>query len=340
MPLITEQELWPRQSIRSSDVYGSGAYRAHCSSSDNAPLYYSPHLSFESNAAVTDRQEENARGVQCQERALTPTSTTASGSNTSSTDDFHNDLLAFRFPEYDFQHVDPCVVAATPSEFADHFPSLRKLSIKHDDTTDDGNMNLRIDTAISSSARGYYDLTLFHLRMYDLKDRDFSFRRYCRDSGKEICHSRRKYTKTSTTRRPMLQRSISNALSNLRSTLNSPKCEDSSYKQSSDSEDEGELDFPLRCAAENGIAKPSNTIAFEFSNYAHLEVRQRRARSPKYDFLYWGRKYSWKRASFRNGNFNMISYHLVDLSSHTSVAHIVPVPLSDAEARDEEAKGG
>jgi hypothetical protein len=84
------------------------------------------------------------------------------------------------------------LVAASPKDFAELFPSARKLLIKHDDTTIDGNMNLRIDTSVKTTSGQLKDMTLFHLRMHDLKRREFSIRRYCRDSGREVCHSSRK----------------------------------------------------------------------------------------------------------------------------------------------------
>ena len=340
MPWIKEHGPQPGQSVSSLDIYTSDAHAQRCSSCDIARTYNTTQSPIASYAAATYLHEGNNSKNNLHEQVLAPTSAATSISTILSNDDFDGDHLPFQVPEYDIQHMNPWVMAATPGEFADHFPSLRKMSVKHDDMTDDGNMNLRVDTTISASTRRYHDITLFHLRMYDLKNRDFSFRRYCRDSGKEICRSKRKSSKTPKMGRPMLQRSLSNALSSLRSTLSSPKCQNNSHTQSFDFEEEDESALPSVQTTEGRVTRPSDTITVEFANYAHLEVKQRRARSPKYGFKYWGTEYSWKRARIQSGSFDEISYHLVDLSSHASVAHIVPVPLSDAEAREEQVKGG
>ncbi|KLU82575.1 hypothetical protein MAPG_01647, partial [Magnaporthiopsis poae ATCC 64411] len=95
-------------------------------------------------------------------------------------------------PIYRHEVVEPNVRPTTPNEFARLFPSLNRLSIRHDEFTSDGNMNLRVDTPVRSSRRRGA-AQLFHLRMYDLARREFSLRRYCRDSGREVCNSKRKY---------------------------------------------------------------------------------------------------------------------------------------------------
>jgi len=122
----------------------------------------------------------------------------------------------YEVPDYRHERFSPTAVPATPPDFAELFPSSRRLLIGHDDTTIDGNMNLRVDTAVSTVEGRKRDVTLFHLRMQDLKNRQFSLRRYCRDSGREVCHSSRKYTEPSTQKRPGFQRSLSSALSTLR----------------------------------------------------------------------------------------------------------------------------
>ncbi|MBE7181245.1 MAG: hypothetical protein INR71_08560, partial [Terriglobus roseus] len=43
------------------------------------------------------------------------------------------------------------IYPATPSDFAELFPSSRELLIRHDDTTVDGNMNLRVDADVYSA---------------------------------------------------------------------------------------------------------------------------------------------------------------------------------------------
>jgi len=258
------------------------------------------------------------------------------------------DLPPFEEPEYQYRAPLSTAIPSTSQDFADHFPSTQRLSIRHDDATDDGNMNLRVDTEARTSHGGKVDLTLFHLRMHDLKRREFSLRRYCRDSGREICHSTRKYTKRSVIRRPGLQRSMSNALSSLRSksdnktaTKSGLKRQDSGYDSMSDEEVHNETTPPQSPRDNGSIPIPSNTIRVEFSNYAHLEVKRRGTKSSKrYDFEYWGTKYAWKRASMHSGTFQEISYHLVNTESSASIAHIVPIPLSVSETREEDARGG
>jgi len=124
-------------------------------------------------------------------------------------------------PMYTRDIVEPNVRPSSPQEFAKLFPSLNRLSIRHDEYTPDGNMNLRIDTVVTGRRRTA--IQLFHLRMYDLAKREFSLRRYCRDSGREVCNSKRKYVEPAETKlpkkddgaRPTLQRSMSTALKTL-----------------------------------------------------------------------------------------------------------------------------
>ena len=104
-------------------------------------------------------------------------------------------------------------LASTPSSFARLFPSSRRLLIRHDDATIDGNMNLRVDTIAHGKKRTV--VQLFHLRMYDLAKREFSLRRYGRDSGREVCNSKRRNDDEASLSRPTLQRSMSTAMKNL-----------------------------------------------------------------------------------------------------------------------------
>lgn len=131
---------------------------------------------------------------------------------------------------YTHDVIEPNARPSSPQEFARLFPSLNRLSIRHDEYTSDGNMNLRIDAVITGRRRTA--IQLFHLRMYDLAKREFSLRRYCRDSGREICNSKRLYpqlpasklskkekhekaAKREGTGRPSLQRSMSSAIKSL-----------------------------------------------------------------------------------------------------------------------------
>ena len=94
-------------------------------------------------------------------------------------------------PEYRHDIVDRHVYPSTPNEFARLFPSLDRMSVRHDEFTTDGNMNLRVDIAVPEGSRRLLtSYQLFHLRMYDLTKREFSLRRYSRDSGREVCNSK------------------------------------------------------------------------------------------------------------------------------------------------------
>ena len=263
-----------------------------------------------------------------------------------STEDLDDDLPPFEAPDYEEESFAPIAIGSTPAEFAEFFPSGRKLWIRHDDSTLDGNMNLRVDTELLGSSGRKVDLTLFHLRMHDLKNREFSLRRYCRDSGREVCNSRRKYTKPATISRPSLQRSMSNALSSIRNKSDSKTATKASLKRQDsgyDSMSEEDSSKAVATASPKGrsIPLPTNTTHLEFSNYAHLDVKRRGAKSSKrYEFEYWGTNYAWKRVAVRMGHFKEMSYRLVNTETMGTVAHIVPATMTTAEAQEENAKGG
>lgn len=271
-------------------------------------------------------------------------------STTSSFDDLRDDLPPFELLEvsnYPSENPPTTALTSSPEEFAEYFPSTQMLLIRHDDTTIDGNMNLRIDTEAQTLDGEKVDLQLFHLRMHDLKRREFSLRRYSRDSGREICHSSRKYPKPSFIQRPGLQRSMSSAFSSLRSksesktsTTMSLKRNDSGY--GSLHEDDMEEDVASQShRPSSSFPIPANTIRLQFSNYAHLEVKRRGSKTCKrYEIEYWGTRYAWKRAVIRSSHSEEISYHLINTKTSKPLAHIVQVPLSESEQRDETAKGG
>lgn len=251
-------------------------------------------------------------------------------------------LLDFPDEEY---HSD--AVPATPRDFADLFPSARRMDIRHDDSTVDGNMNLRVDTQVESQySKQKRSLTLFHLRMQDLKSRDFSLRRYCRDSGREVCHSVRKYQTPMSERRPSFTKSFNNALAQFRkhpdqktTGTNSLRRQDSGYGSIFDEEYEGKPTSRRRL--EHRSRLPTNTMKLEFSNYAHVDVKRRGTSSSKaYEFEYWGFTYSWVRHVKRVGNSEEVSYHLLRNDKTTPLAHIVPVPLTTTQKEEETLKGG
>ena len=242
-------------------------------------------------------------------------------------------------------------VPTIPSEFAELFEAGRRIHIEHDDATSDGNMNLRLDTEISVSGQRR-KMTLFHLRMRDLRDRQFSLRRHCRDSGREVCKSSRKFAPVPEThgssKPPALQRSLSSAITSIIGVKpkrlgisrrhdvakHSSKASDEFSSLSNDSVD----DLPSEITR---APVRTNTIRLEFSNYALVEIHTNGTKSSKqYDFEYWGSHYHWKRLVRRDGHCKAISYHLVNAAANETIAHITPEPLTRQQAIDEEYKGG
>lgn len=224
--------------------------------------------------------------------------------------------------------------------------------IQHDDTTVDGNMNLRVDTMIIEARRRQREMVLFHLRMHDLRDRKFSLRRYSRDSGREVCHSSIKFHQSTTRRRP-----LSTAFSALRSpseadsaATNSLKRLDSGFKSWAESEvphrdskqfDDPDPDSDPDPPKTGPNSVPTNTIQLDFSNYARVDVKRQGSRGFRhYDFEYWRTKYQWRKSIEKYGSSKEISYHLYQSGRSKPVAHITPERLTPLEALEEERKGG
>lgn len=120
--------------------------------------------------------------------------------NADKTDDvvFPEDaVIPTQLPAYSHHPLnDYPVRPTTPQAFSQLFPSLDRLSILHDDFTPDGNMNLRVETPVLLPRSRHHRpvaFQLFHLRLHDLAMRDFSLRRYCRGSGREVCNSKRTF---------------------------------------------------------------------------------------------------------------------------------------------------
>lgn len=287
--------------------------------------------------------------------ARTSVDTYASTSEEDLADDL-NDMPEYDVPQYRHESLPTDAIPTTPRDFAELFPTTKRISIRHDDATIDGNMNLRVDTQVEERHHKKQNYTLYHLRMQDLRTRDFSLRRYCRESGREVCHSIRKYQKPPQENRPILQRA-STALANLvhksesrPSTAAGLKRSDSGYESvrgfvdEDDDEDEvEEMSRPKSAGSSKGRALlPTNTLKLEFSNYAHLEVKRRGAKAhKKYAFEHWGHDYMWKRIVKKEFDQETVSYYLVrDDNDKEPLAHICPVRLTQAEAREETARGG
>ncbi len=336
---------YPRETERSDSSFSSQFSSGSDHSRSTAPTHYStrPYLTqYEDFTSQLGKDDgELFPDVTFDPRASSETY----ASTLPSSEDFLEHLPEYEVPEYSLGPVETDAIASTPPAFAELFPSTRRLRVRHDDSTMDGNMNLRIDTEVSASGS---HLTLFHLRMHDLKNRDFSLRRYCRESGREVCHSNRRFEQPVVQRRPALQRSMSSALASFKrsksdtatATASSLKRHDSGYS-SMLSADEHEFSPKALEKPESERTVPTNTTKIEFSNYAHVDVKRLGAKASKhYDFEYWGIQYAWKRTVRKDGAFKEVSYHLVNSDKGNVVAHIVPEPLTTAQARDEFAKGG
>jgi len=162
--------------------------------------------------------------------------------------------------------LDPSLRPSDPYTFARLFPSLDRLAIRHDDTTADGNMNLRVETVVAPSSPGPSGapgpvlgprrrpatVQLFHLRMHDLARRDFSLRRYCRDSGREVCFSKRAYAPSSGGRAA----AVSSASHTLQRALRSVKSPFRRSSSSSSSAGGGNGD------ASTTTSSPRNSLGF------------------------------------------------------------------------------
>ena len=320
--------------------------QSSCHTHSTAPTAYSPQQS------IAGKKDEEPSI----EDATEPPGLDFCGSNTSlesyessraSEDDVAN-VPAYQVPEQMVNRAPPLVYSATTRDFAELFPSSRRLLVRHDDTTMDGNMNLRVDTPVKLTSGVEKKITLFHLRMYDLKDREFSLRRYCRDSGREICHTARKSQKSTIGRRPGVHHSLSNAIATLRSRADlrsnhsaSLKRQDSGY----DSFQEGDLDTEERPASSHSskasAGSTSDLINLKFSNYAHVDVRRRGFKADKrYDFEFWGFNYYWQRSTKMFGGVQEVSYHLIRRKDGQIVGHIMPEPLTPSEAQTETEMGG
>ena len=326
------------------------SYQTQPTSYSSSTRKGTPHIHY---YTYDERQEGVSQHVfddrQLEESPRSSVETYAS--TVQSEEDFPEELPEYDLPEYTARPYESSAIAATPTDFSELFPSRRRLAIRHDDSTLDGNMNLRIDTEVSMHGREC-DMTLFHLRMHDLKKREFSLRRYCRDSGREVCHSVRKNQKPAAEKRPGFQRSLSNALSSMRPksehrsstspSLATLKRNDSGYG-SMHSVDFDEDDRPKSSGqgAKAQDTPPTNTVKLEFSNYAQVEVKRASVKgSKRYEFEYWGTHYAWKRVTRKSHGLKEVAFHLTKTGTDQTLAFIVPVSLTSHQAQAEQQKGG
>ncbi|XDG09597.1 hypothetical protein ABKA04_009212 [Annulohypoxylon sp. FPYF3050] len=346
-----------RDTRRSADSYDS-------QSTAPTSLYDSPRPSTKDSDSRAGRLQSD-----CYDEDLSPStsiyprSSVDTYSSQASSEDFEDDLETEncqyisdipQLPAYRHEIEDINVRPSTPEDFATLFPSMNRLNIRHDDFTSDGNMNLRVDTVVTG--RRKKTVQLFHLRMYDLNKREFSLRRYCRDSGREICNSKRKYIEPSSTTRPNIQRSVSTAVRSLarRPTLSRIPTSGSVFSSKSRPGTSNsatiEVDdvfanpltrtMSIESKKEKPRPKATNMIKLEFSNYARVDVvRRGNTNTKRYEFEWWGHKYSWKRVVDKLAD--SVSYHLLrDGQNNLPVAHIVPENRSPNQVEADEMAGG
>ncbi|EFR05221.1 hypothetical protein MGYG_08234 [Nannizzia gypsea CBS 118893] len=238
-------------------------------------------------------------------------------------------------------------IPSTPPSFGNLFPSSRRLMVRHDDTTLDGNMNLRVTTLAAESPGRQDETILFHLRMYDLHDKKFSLRRYCRDSRREVCHSLRKPQMPKLRPGSSGHKHMSNPISGLLSHAGAGtrpskglRRPDSGYKSGLD--DDEPIGSGKYAGSTYSANRPPfvNVIQLEFSNYAHVELKRRGSvSSRRYEFEYWDAKYQWKKVTRNDGASKEVSYHLYHQATSNPVAHIIPEPLTPRELSVEVRKG-
>jgi hypothetical protein len=235
---------------------------------------------------------------------------------------------------------EPDTISTTPCEFEELFPSTRRILIQHDDTTPDGNLNLRVDTELSISKGCRMKLTLFHLRMYDIAERQFSLRRYHRQSGREVCSSKRKYLKpvaksSSPTKRGYLATALNKM--NLKPLKSKPGTTSLHECEMADSDDDTGV---LAAQADVRATIPTDSIRIEFSNYAQVEVhRRRRGDKRVYEFEYWGERYLWQRNAYEEEGDKVFSLELVNIATGNCISYITPDKLSRHQERIEAAQG-
>lgn len=263
-----------------------------------------------------------------------------------------------------------------PSTFGDLYPLTRKIYIQHDDTTTDGNMNIQIFTSSPGRDKGaqeaYYQ-SIFHLRMHNLWERDFSLRRYCRDSGREVCHMmmRRRRPSPPTTRSTLLDFFTSRSSSFARPP--EPDVHDSRPPQSArssmsswfkrrssrssqvsgrgaESGDESGVEGTADVQSVSATRASSDVIKLEFSNYAHVSLVKRGRRSRKrYTFKWWGQEYAWRRECIeRHGKKDRASCsdhafllcHNKGKKKNEVLAQIVPIKRDEEALALEAERGG
>ncbi|KAK0943622.1 hypothetical protein LTR29_004793 [Friedmanniomyces endolithicus] len=336
---------------RSERSYRTGSDRSYstqpteCSS---IPSRRTPRVHY--NTVGSKSVEQPSRFFEDRHPESSPRASVATYASTvqSEEEPAEEELPEYDPPEYFIQLDNSSVIAASPVDFTALFPSQRRLLVHHDDSSPDGSMNLRVDTEVYSGGRKC-DMTLFHLRMHDLTTREFSLRRYCRDSGREVCHTTLRHHKPAAPNRPSFQRSLSNALNIMRPksesrapTLDSLKRNDSGYGSlHSAMADDDDRPRTAGNTAMQPLQPLSDVVKLEFSNYAHVDVKRSGGKGHRrYEFEYWGTSYAWKRIVRKQSGRKQVSFRLVKAGNDHVLAYIIPIDPSTTRGEEELSKGG
>ncbi|KAH8203082.1 hypothetical protein TruAng_002715 [Truncatella angustata] len=180
-PTSSNHTTSTRDSRRSDESYDQYSYdsRSTAPSSLYDNLGSTKASSARNPKHYTERYNEDLSPSTslCPRSSVETYSSKASADEIEDTDivDIVDDTEVPPLPIYRHEITDSNVRPSSAQDFAALFPSMNRLSIRHDDFTSDGNMNLRVDTIVSGRRRR--TVQLFHLRMYDLNKREFSLRR-------------------------------------------------------------------------------------------------------------------------------------------------------------------
>ncbi|KAM4058986.1 hypothetical protein HRG_008139 [Hirsutella rhossiliensis] len=290
--------------------------------------------------------------------------------------------------------ADPALRPSDPYTFGRLFPSLDRLAIRHDDASADGNMNLRVETVVAPGMRSgslagpgpvlgrsrrAATVQLFHLRMHNLARREFSLRRYCRDSGREVCGCKRAYA-TQPSPSPAdssagFPRSVSAALRSVKTPFRRPSSSSSSSSGSAAGSTRSSSSlFSRRPSTRGSLAtttaqsvSPGSRRGSTDSAASSLSVAT--SQSPpqpasllvptdtiKLEFSNYARvdvrRHGARRYEFEwwgheyawkrsvDKTLNTVSFHLVRDGHGDPVAHIVPEVRSPNQVSAEDRAGG
>lgn len=284
----------------------------------------------------------------------------------SSEDDYEYAAPSYLPESYPQRKYSDEAIPTTPSTFAEYFPGTTVLKIAHDIDSYDGDMNLIISTdEYAQNKNGkrivhkVQPVQLYHLKMNDLATRKFSFRRYCRESGREVCE-----TYLTPANRPALGRTMSNALASMKrtpswSSAKSSKSarsmpvqrqdsgyasheDEACYESGPDDEIEEEY-FPSVSSSEPSKAQgPTNITKLLFTNLAQVYVKRKGQKANKHwDFEYWGKGYEWRRVAKADADaFEYRLYRAGEEDERKRIATIAPdADIPEYQKRAEERIG-